>query len=68
MAIDDDNAGAFLEIRDFCQRYPYWRYFNKSEMVMNRALSPEVRILSPGIEALMNTLEGPQGMVPVHAL
>jgi hypothetical protein len=68
MAIDDDNASAFLEIRDFCQRYPYWRYFNKSEAVMSRALSPEVRILSPGIEALMNTLEGPQGMVPVHAL
>ena len=68
LAIDDEKAGAFLEIRDFCQRYPYWRFFHRSETMMNRALAPEVRVLSPGIEAFMNTLDGPQGMVPVHAL
>jgi hypothetical protein len=53
LLIEKDNLDNDLaQIKNYCVRYPYWRYFEDADVVLGASLKPDVRIVPMAPQAI----------------
>ena len=56
-SLDNDLA----QIKNYCVRYPYWRYFEDADVVLGASLKPDVRLVPMAPQAIERLVtEGPE--------
>lgn len=53
-----DDDGIFFDLlKDFANSFPYWRYFENSELTIGKDLRPSIRMIPVSSEAYFNFLD-----------
>lgn len=53
LLVEKDNLENDLaQIKNYCVRYPYWRYFEDADVVLGASLKPDVRIVPMAPQAI----------------
>ena len=54
----EKGEALFKDFRSYSQRYPYWRYFEDTEIILAKEICPTVRMVPLSAEGYLGLLEG----------
>ena len=47
---EEQSEFIFEELKTYAKRYPYWRYFEDTEILLAKDVSPEIRMIPLSLE------------------